>query len=469
MAHACARSVREHVQRARLGGPDEQARVPVEIDLDLGDAPVIASAPASGHRDRILSRPVKVAIIGAGIAGLGAAHALVPGHDVTVFDAASRAGGHVCTVEADGHAVDLGFIVCNRERYPLLFRLFETLGVATRPTTMSFSVSIPKRGVEWGSRGLGAMFADRAQITDPRHWRFLASVARFVRQARLDLDQGVDGSCSLDDYLASRGHDAAVRDGFVVPLAAALWSLAPDRCGEFPATTFLRFLDQHGMLRLVRPLAWRTVIGGSARYTEALVGSLRDRGATLRLGTRVERVDRSSTGVTIHSDHGEDRVDRVIVATHADTALALLAAPTSPERRVLGAFRYSRNRTVLHRDPRFLPRRRAAHASWNYVEDPDSSRVSVTYSMSRLQGLPEDPPFLVTLNPRREPARALHEVVFDHPQLDRAALAAQGELAGLGRGQRTYYAGAHHGFGFHEDGLRSGLAAAAAAIADEVA
>jgi predicted NAD/FAD-binding protein len=419
---------------------------------------------------------MRIAIVGSGIAGLAAARALAlgGGRAVTLYEAAARPGGHVYTVDASGLAIDLGFIVCNREHYPEFFRMLGELGIATRPTTMSFSVAIPGAAgepggdLEWGSASLGAVFADRRRLLDPRHWRFLVEVLAFVRRARRDLDAGIAARVSLDQYLARRRVSHELRDRLVVPLAAALWSLAPDRCGAFPAETFLRFLDQHGMLRPVRPLEWRTIVGGSRRYVDALVTRLRATGRfTLELATPVTTVARDAGGVTLVAGGREHRYDRIIIATHADTALALLARPSDAERRVLGAFRYSENRTVLHTDRRFLPRRPAAHASWNYVADPDTSVVAVTYSMTRLQGLP-DAPFLVTLNPRTRPANALHEVTFMHPQLDGPALAAQAELPRLGGRHRTYYAGAHFGFGFHEDGMRAGLAAAAQLAADEL-
>jgi predicted NAD/FAD-binding protein len=413
---------------------------------------------------------MRIAIVGAGIAGLAAARALAGNHEVTIYEAAARPGGHVYTVDADGHAIDLGFIVCNRERYPAFFAMLGELGIATRPTTMSFSVAVPGDAgdaLEWGSAGLGAVFADRRRLLDRRHWRFLAEVLGFVRRARRDLAAGLPASASLDDYLALRRASRELRDRFVVPLAAALWSLAPDRCGEFPAQTLLAFLDQHGMLRPVRPLAWCTITGGSRRYVDALVASLRRAGRfALELEAPVTAIARDPAGVTIVARGREHRHDRVIIAAHADAALALLTRPSDAERRVLGAFRYSQNRTVLHTDRRFLPRRPAAHASWNYVADPDTSAVAVTYSMTRLQGLP-DAPYLVTLNPRTRPAGVLHEVGFRHPQLDRAALAAQAELPELGGAHRTRYAGAHFGFGFHEDGMRAGIAAAARTAGDQ--
>ncbi len=400
---------------------------------------------------------MKIAIVGAGIAGLGAARAAIAsGHDVVVFEAATRAGGHVHTIEVDGHAIDMGFIVCNRERYPRFFELLGELGVTTRPTTMAFSVSLPAHDLEWGSASLSALFADRRTLVDRRHWRLLGEVMRFLRAARRDLAAGaVTGT--LDDYLAA--WDVDLRDRFCVPLAAALWSLAPDRCGAFPAELFVRFLDHHGMLSPVRPLAWHTVVGGSRRYLDALVALLQGSGrCALRVATPVRSIARDGRGVAIETRDREDRFDGVVIATHADTALDLLSDPTAAERRVLGAIHYSKNRTVLHTDRRFLPRRPAAHSSWNYVADPDTSRVAVTYSMTRLQGLP-DRPYLVTLEPRSEPAGVLAEATFSHPQFDLGALAAQRELPALGDAV-TAYAGAYFGFGFHEDGLRSGIAAA---------
>ncbi|HEY1547899.1 MAG TPA: FAD-dependent oxidoreductase [Kofleriaceae bacterium] len=396
---------------------------------------------------------MRVAIIGSGIAGLAAADALRD-FDLTMYEAAPRPGGHVYTVELPGHpAVDMGFIVHNRARYPHFCALLDELGIATKPTQMAFSVSVGGR--EWGSASLSALFAERSSIGSPRHWRFLLEALAFLRRARADLRHRTIGDASLDDYCA--GWSRELYDRFVVPLAAALWSLAPDRCGAFPAITYLSFLDHHGMLSPIRPLAWRTIVGGSQRYVDALLAKLHARpNFALELATPVRAITRDATGANVNGT----RYDRIVIATHADTALALLADASADERAALGAFRYSTNRTVLHTDRAFLPSKRAAHAAWNYVADPDTSRVAVTYSMTQLQGLP-DAPYLVTLNPRREPRGILHETSFTHPQFDRAALAAQHELAALQGTQRTYFAGAHFGFGFHEDGMRSGLAAAA--------
>ncbi len=444
----------------------------------------------------------RVAIIGSGISGLAAARALAGRCEVTIFEAAAQPGGHVLTVNAPTRhgplAVDMGFIVCNRENYPLFFGMLDELGVATRATSMSFSVALPELGLEWGSASLSSMFADRRRLFDRRHWRFLVEVMAFLRRGRRDLQSGRCQGRSLDEYLAATGAPAELREAFVVPLAAALWSLAPERCGGFPAESYLRFLDQHGMLRAVRPLAWRTVVGGSRRYLDALLPRLAAAGVSLYTSAPVARLVRQERGVLVelapsssgqpggepHDDlRGaplrEVRFDRVIVATHADTALALLGdaarrGETSDgdvrERQLLAAFGYSTNRTVLHSDLRFLPRNPRAHASWNYVSDRDASRVAVTYSMNRLQGLPADSPLLVTLNPRQpvDPHKLLCEHELTHPQFDASALAAHRALPGVQGHRRTYYAGAHFGFGFHEDGMRSGVAAATALLRDEM-
>ncbi len=435
---------------------------------------------------------MKVAVVGAGIAGLAAAHALVrAGCTVTLYEASPQAGGHVHTVAVDGHAIDMGFIVCNRENYPGLFALFAELGVTTRPTTMSFSVSPGPSSsgpalFDWST---SAPFADRRALASPRHWWLLGQVTAFLSRARQDVALAARSPShatpsSLGGYLDAVGASAELREQFVIPLVSALWSMAWDRCLEFPAVSFLRFLDHHGMLRLVRPLAWHTVVGGSRTYVDALLAVLARSGRfALRLSTKVTRIDRTAAGVGVsvepagiatdadsveirRSASGTERFDHVVIASAADVALGMLAAPTADEQRVLGAFAYAANHTVLHTDRRFLPAAPAAHAAWNVVRDGDRGRVAVTYSMTKLQGLP-DAPYLVTLNPRTRPAGVLHEVAFRHPQFDGAALRAQAALPALSGGAtRTYFAGAYAGNGFHEHGLQSGALAAQRLLAD---
>jgi predicted NAD/FAD-binding protein len=400
---------------------------------------------------------MRVAIVGSGIAGLACARALAGRAEVTVLEAAERVGGHVYT-EA---GVDMGFIVFSRPSYPGFSAMLDELGVASRPTTMSFSVCDGE--IEWSSASPRGWFAQPRNLVRASHWRFLGAVVRLLAAGRADLGGELVRRATLDEYLEARRVPADVRERFVVPLAAALWSLAPERCGAFPAETWLRFLDQHGMLRATRPHPWRTVVGGSATYVEALVRALGER-VRIATASPVTSVVRDGRGVTLVVGGRERRFDHVVVATHADTALALLGEPTADERALLGAFAYSHNPTVLHGDATFLPEERAAWASWNYVGE-----LSVTYWMNRLQGLPEEPLRLVTVNPPREPAGVVARTDFMHPQFDFAALAAQRSLSRLQGVQRTYFAGAYAGFGFHEDGFRAGVRAAARVLAAEVA
>ncbi len=405
----------------------------------------------------------RVAIVGTGIAGLACARALAGRAAITLFEAGPVPGGHVHTVrpEDGATAVDLGFIVYSRPSYPRFSAMLDELEVETRETEMAFSVADGE--LEWSSASPRGWFAQPRNLLRASHWRFLAAVTRLLADGRADVGGELARRATLDEYLAARRVPGEVRERFVIPLAAALWSLAPARCGEFPAETWLRFLAQHGMLRATRPDPWRTIVGGSASYVAALQ---RRHALPIECESLVTAVRRDAGGVSLEVHGRERRFDRVVLATHADTALALISEPTEAERAVLGAFGFSRNRVVLHRDEGFLPRRRAAWASWNYVADPDGERVAVTYWMNRLQGLPATPTWLVTLNPRRAPeGGAAADVAFSHPQLDFAALRAQAELPRLHGTQRTYYAGAWTGFGFHEDGMVSGLRAAARVLA----
>ena len=410
-----------------------------------------------------MSQP-RVAIVGGGIAGLGAARALAGRAEVTVFEAAPEVGGHVHTVVVDGTPVDLGFIVFSRPSYPRFTALLAQLGVASRETPMAFSVAVGDDDdrLEWSSASPRGWFAQRRRLASPRHWRMLGEVARLLTLGRRDLGSDRTRRATLDAWLLERGISVDVRDRFVVPLAASLWSLAPARCGEFPAETFLRFLHHHGMLRLTRPHPWRTVIGGSATYVRALVAA---GGFAVRAGAAVTAIHRDPRGATLVVDGREHRCDRVVLATSAPRALGLLAAPTADERRLLGPLATSENRTVLHSDVTVMPRARDAWASWNYAAGAGPPRI--TYWMNRLQGLAAAPPFLVTLNPARPLTAVHHQVTFHHPQFDFAALDAHAGLARLQGVARAYFAGAWTGFGFHEDGLRSGQLAAARLLADE--
>lgn len=391
---------------------------------------------------------MRIAIVGSGISGLGAAHALSRVHDVEVFERDSRAGGHANTVTHDGLALDTGFLVHNVRNYPLLTRLFRELGVATHESDMSFSVSCSGCGLEYSGR---RPFAQRANAARPPFLSLLWEVGRWLRTARPE-----DDTQSLAEYLDVHGYSQRFRRHFLVPLTSALWSTAPGRALEFPAAYAIRFFDNHGMLGFGR-FRWRTVTGGSRRYVDAIAARLGDR---LRLGQGVRSVRRSNDFVELRVADAVERFDRVVMATHADQALGLLEDPTPEERRVLGAFAYTTNEAVLHTDASFLPRTRAARASWNYRLG-DDGRATVTYHLNRLQALDAQRDYCLTLNEQVPEEHVLQRFIYEHPLYTVGTLRAQAELRRLAGG-RTHYAGAHFGNGFHEDGLASGIAVARA-------
>jgi predicted NAD/FAD-binding protein len=386
---------------------------------------------------------MRIAIVGSGISGLVAARLLHARHEICVYEAADRIGGHTHTVDVhhagERHALDTGFIVYNEATYPLFTRLLARLGVATQASSMSFGLSCERSGVEWASHGPRSLFAQPANLL---------------------LEAG-DEKVSLGDYLRGARYSDAFIEHYALPMGAAIWSACPERFLEIPALTFVRFFDNHGLLAASPSLAWRTVRGGSARYLDELVAPYRDR---IRTGCRVRCVRRSSDRVEILSDAGVDRFDHVVLATHSDQALALLEAPSQLERKVLGAIRYQRNDVALHTDETILPRSPRAWASWNYRVPRDAhSRAVVTYDMSRLQALSTRTRFLVTLNgsERIDPARVLRRFVYHHPIFDHAAIHAQKLHPQISGASRTHFCGAYWGYGFHEDGVRSAVAACA--------
>ena len=394
---------------------------------------------------------MRVAIIGSGISGLGAAHRLAPAHDVTVFEREPRAGGHTRTIRHRGLALDTGFLVHNVRNYPSLTRLFDELGVATQASEMSFSVSCPC-GLEYSGR---RPFAQLRRAGDPRFLSLLVEIGRWLSTAGRSLDE-VDERWSLARYLDHRRFSQRFRRHFLVPLTAALWSTAPGRALEYPALTALRFFENHGMLGFGR-FDWRYVSGGSDTYVRAIAERL---GPSLRLRSGVRSVRRADGGVEVRTDDGAvEAFDAVVVATHADQALRLLEDPTGDEQRLLGAFEYSTNEAVLHTDTAQLPRTPAARASWNYRLG-DDGRPTLTYYLTRLQSLSGDTNWCVTLNGSVAEEYVVDRGTFEHPLFTVDAIAAQRELPSLAGVRRTWYAGAHHGNGFHEDGLASGLAAA---------
>ena len=409
----------------------------------------------------------RIAVIGSGVAGMGAAWALDREHDVVVYEAEGRLGGHANTVdvEDDGHAipVDTGFIVYNETNYPNLVRLFDALDVQTEPIDMSFSVSIGEGGFEFRSQGMG-VFAQPANIARPGMWRMLRDFRRFCREAPEILASG--SGESLGSYLDRGRYSEEFRLNLLLPMTAAIWSTGLDDMLKFPVVTLVRFLSSHALLQMGARPRWRTVSGGSREYVSRLTANFRDQA---RLSTPVLSVERGSNGVLVHDARGGvDRFDQVVFATHADTTLSILGtSATRSECSVLSAFRFRVNEAVLHRDPTLMPRRRAAWSSWNHLADgragSDSAKpVALTYWMNQLQGMRTRRPVFVTLNPIRQPHGPSTRFVYAHPQFDRAAIDAQGAIPSIQGVHRTWFAGAWCGYGFHEDGLRTGLEVAEA-------
>jgi len=418
----------------------------------------------------------QVAVIGAGVAGLTAAYLLQRGSDVTLYEEQDRLGGHAHThdiaVADRALAVDSGFIVHNERTYPMLCRLFRELGVRTRPSEMSMSVRCEGCGLVYaGARGLAGLVAQPTWVRRPSYLAMLAQIPVFYRHARSLLANAGDGAGSgqaaavpgptLGQFLAAGRYSAYFVSHFALPLVSAVWSCGPQMVSEYPARHLFTFLAQHGMLHVRPSVPWRTVEGGSRRYVNAVARELH----AVRTSAPVRSVRRHACGAAIRDVADTVReFDAVVIATHADQALRLLADPNSTQRAVLSAFAYSRNQTVLHTDESVLPGRRAARASWNYVQPscaPARGGVQISYDLNRLQRLGAAVPVVVTLNggERIRTDRVLATMVYEHPVYTPAAVAAQAELPSLNDGVLAF-AGAYHGWGFHEDGCRSGVAAA---------
>ncbi|HET7268636.1 MAG TPA: FAD-dependent oxidoreductase [Oleiagrimonas sp.] len=408
---------------------------------------------------------MRIAVIGSGIAGLASAWMLSRWHEVTLFEANDYFGGHTDTHDIHLHgrdyAVDTGFIVYNRQHYPWLTRLFDTLGVASQPTTMSFSVHNEASGLEYNATNLDTLFCQRRNLLSPRFLGMLRDLMRFYREAPQLLD-GDDPGPTLGQWLAGHHYGAAFRDDHLVPMAAALWSSPATRILDFPARYLARFMANHHMLQVSGRPEWRVVRGGSASYVRAMRASW---SVHERLACPVRSVRRSEQAVHVLSDAGTERFDHVVLACHSDQALRLLADADTNERDILGAITWQPNEVVLHTDASLLPRRRKAWAAWNaWVPADTSEHCTVSYCMNLLQGIDSPESLVVTLNRSHaiDPARVLKRLHYEHPVYSHAGVAAQARKRDIQGRRRTWFAGAWWGWGFHEDGMKSAVEVARA-------
>lgn len=407
----------------------------------------------------------RIAVVGAGISGLAAADLLRVSHDVVLYESEQRLGGHARTRTVTSPAgsidVDTGFIVYNEVNYPLLTKMFAALGIETKDSDMSFGLRYGEGELEFCASSLSGIFAQKRNLASPRYLRMLSDITRFFRSAKSVLSEA--GDPTLGDFLDRLRLGPWFKDRFLVPMGAAIWSTPPERMLEFPAKTFVRFFDNHGLLSVAGHHRWRTVSGGSQRYVERLAQRL---GSASRLNARVADVRSAGNSFEVTTDWGDrDRFDEVVFACHADAALSAIGDATDAERRILGAFEFRDNEAFLHSDERLMPKAKAAWSSWVYAAggEREHARVSVTYWMNRLQSLPGLPLF-VTLNPDREiSAGKIHDRhVFRHPMFSRQSVAAQDALSSIQGKRGLWFCGAWARNGFHEDGLWSAVRVAQA-------
>ena len=419
---------------------------------------------------------MKVAVVGSGISGLAACHALRGQARVTLFEAGSYFGGHTHTVDvtlpdAQGrtvtHGVDTGFLVFNERTYPHLIALFDELGIPTAKSDMSFSVQVPGR-LEWSGSNLDTVFAQRSNLLRPRFWRMLGDLLRFNKLTTRIAEAGTEGELMqpLGDFLKAHAFSDEFRDWYFLPMLGCIWSCPTDQMLQFPVSTMIRFCHNHGLIQVANRPQWWTVNGGARQYVEKIVAGVDD----ARLATPVRGIVRSDAGVQIRTDAGWEHFDRLVLATHSDQALALLADATDTERELLGAIRYQANHAVLHTDTAVLPQRRKAWAAWNYERGTggaEEARVCLHYLLNMLQPVPWEASVVVSLNPVRpiDPAKVIDAFDYAHPVFDLAAIRAQGHMHEIQGRRATWFAGAWMGYGFHEDGLKAGLAAARGLLA----
>ncbi len=403
---------------------------------------------------------MRVAVVGSGVAGLVCADRLAREHEVTLFEADERPGGHVNTVDVDDGgrtiAVDTGFIVFNERTYPNFVALLRELGVAWKPSDMSFSVKSERTGLEYNGTSLNALFAQRSNALRPSFWRMVRDILRFYREAGELLGEGEEEA--LGSYLERKNYSEPFVRDHLIPMGAAIWSATPENMLRFPARTLVRFFHNHGFLQVDGRPQWLVVSGGSREWVRALLARFAGR---LRTGTPVRGLRREGGRVVLSLPEGPETFDRVVLATHSDQALRMLSDATPLEREVLSKFGYQENRAYLHNDARLLPRRPLARAAWNVHQlEPPARLATVTYWMNRLQGFESREPWLVSLNvgDRVDASKVVREIVYHHPVYTKAAVEAQRRHADLNGSNGVYFAGAYWGYGFHEDGVNSALA-----------
>jgi len=407
---------------------------------------------------------MKIAIIGSGIAGLTCAWRLAGHHQVTLFEAEPTVGGHTATVDVSTpqgtYAIDTGFIVYNDRTYPRFMGLLSELGISGQKTQMSFSVHNPQSGLEYNGHTLTSLFAQRRNLVNPAFWGLLRDIMRFNRLAKEALAGDVNENATLETFLEQHGFSAFFARHYILPMGAAIWSSSLQEMRRFPLPLFLRFFEHHGLLDVTHRPQWYVVRGGSREYVRAILTQLGDR-LTLHLNAPVQQVIRHNGGVEIQLAQSSHTFDQVIFACHSSQALAMLADPTPAESEVLGDIGWQHNEVVLHSDPRWLPVRERAWASWNYrLSERDQASACVTYNMNILQGLPEGSPlFCVTLNPETpvDERYVWKRFVYEHPMFNPKSWRAQSRRGEINGHQRSWFCGAYWYNGFHEDGVRSAL------------
>ncbi|MBO0333317.1 FAD-dependent oxidoreductase [Sneathiella sp. CAU 1612] len=408
----------------------------------------------------------KIAVVGSGISGLSAAWLLSQNHEVTLFEKDDRLGGHSNTVEVDGQFIDTGFIVYNKVNYPNLVAFFEHLNIASQSTEMSFGVSVGSGKIEYAGTSLAALFAQKSNLFRPAFWVMIRDIFKFYREAPTFMERAETEHWTLRELLDYGSYGRSFIDHHLLPMGAAIWSTPAEDMLDYPAAAFIRFCQNHGLLQISDRPEWRTVTGGSRQYVNKIAEVLAGR---IRLNSAVAKIHTEKSGTLVECRDGHvQQFDDVVIATHADQALSLIAEPTSAQRKLLGAFKYERNLAILHTDPAIMPKRRKAWASWNYIagnhETTSQQELSVTYWMNRLQDLNTNKDYFVSLNPAIEPERGavIRSFPYDHPLFDNSAIAAQKMLWNLQGQKNLWFCGSYFGYGFHEDGIQSGLAVAEA-------